>query len=114
MRRRGGGSQRSLRRVGPGTRSVCGGGARVAQIDETVRTVFFFFQAEDGIRDVAVTGVQTCALPISAESDFHFKTGSSPLAIALNVKPQSPSSKGNNTWASGSPKRTLTSKTLGP
>src|SRR2546422_3507074 len=27
---------------------------------------FFFFQAEDGIRDVAVTGVQTCALPIWA------------------------------------------------
>src|SRR2546429_8490972 len=29
--------------------------------------IFFFFQAEDGIRDVAVTGVQTCALPISNE-----------------------------------------------
>src|SRR5690348_18119729 len=29
----------------------------------------FFFQAEDGIRDGRVTGVQTCALPISA---FHF------------------------------------------
>src|ERR1041385_2706846 len=29
----------------------------------------FFFQAEDGIRDVAVTGVQTCALPISS---FYF------------------------------------------
>src|SRR3712207_6913860 len=27
---------------------------------------FFFFQAEDGIRDIGVTGVQTCALPISA------------------------------------------------
>src|SRR6266498_858468 len=27
---------------------------------------FFFFQAEDGIRDADVTGVQTCALPISA------------------------------------------------
>src|SRR5438270_13752776 len=27
--------------------------------------VFFFFQAEDGIRDLTVTGVQTCALPIS-------------------------------------------------
>src|SRR5256884_5375955 len=27
--------------------------------------IVFFFQAEDGIRDVAVTGVQTCALPIS-------------------------------------------------
>src|SRR5690554_7582275 len=26
--------------------------------------VFFFFQAEDGIRDADVTGVQTCALPI--------------------------------------------------
>src|SRR6266536_5388639 len=28
---------------------------------------FFFFQAEDGIRDPLVTGVQTCALPISLE-----------------------------------------------
>src|SRR6266496_2357349 len=29
---------------------------------------FFFFQAEDGIRDLYVTGVQTCALPISSSS----------------------------------------------
>src|SRR5256885_5887719 len=28
--------------------------------------LFFFFQAEDGIRDYKVTGVQTCALPIYA------------------------------------------------
>src|SRR5437764_9530638 len=28
---------------------------------------FFFFQAEDGIRDTSVTGVQTCALPICCE-----------------------------------------------
>src|SRR5688572_30924462 len=28
---------------------------------------FFFFQAEDGIRDLTVTGVQTCALPISID-----------------------------------------------
>src|SRR3712207_7423719 len=28
--------------------------------------LFFFFQAEDGIRDIGVTGVQTCALPICA------------------------------------------------
>src|SRR5256885_1780795 len=28
--------------------------------------MFFFFQAEDGIRDYKVTGVQTCALPISS------------------------------------------------
>src|SRR2546430_12080549 len=30
--------------------------------------IFFFFQAEDGIRDLTVTGVQTCALPILADS----------------------------------------------
>src|SRR2546429_3698322 len=40
---------------------------------------FFFFQAEDGIRDVAVTGVQTCALPIcggaSGGNFFKFHTG---------------------------------------
>src|SRR3712207_8991171 len=34
-------------------------------IDLYVTFFFFFFQAEDGIRDIGVTGVQTCALPIS-------------------------------------------------
>src|SRR3972149_6811275 len=33
---------------------------------------FFFFQAEDGIRDLTVTGVQTCALPISAYVEGNF------------------------------------------
>src|SRR3712207_7795401 len=32
---------------------------------ELVLYICFFFQAEDGIRDIGVTGVQTCALPIS-------------------------------------------------
>src|SRR5687767_15535208 len=32
--------------------------------------VFFFFQAEDGIRDKLVTGVQTCALPIRGREDL--------------------------------------------
>src|SRR2546429_7025975 len=36
----------------------------VDSIGLMVGCIFFFFQAEDGIRDVAVTGVQTCALPI--------------------------------------------------
>src|SRR5690349_22444589 len=36
---------------------------------------FFFFQAEDGIRDLYVTGVQTCALPISSVE--------SPLPLAV-------------------------------
>src|SRR5688572_31336510 len=34
-----------------------------------ISILFFFFQAEDGIRDLTVTGVQTCALPISAFTD---------------------------------------------
>src|SRR5438105_7204033 len=42
-----------------------------------VFSFFFFFQAEDGIRDPLVTGVQTCALPISAE-----RSGGPPLGIA--------------------------------
>src|SRR5256885_8326609 len=33
-------------------------------IEEMGHSLFFFFQAEDGIRDYKVTGVQTCALPI--------------------------------------------------
>src|SRR3712207_6851055 len=32
---------------------------------------FFFFQAEDGIRDIGVTGVQTCALPISCRTKLN-------------------------------------------
>src|SRR6266852_7630665 len=40
---------------------------------------FFFFQAEDGIRDATVTGVQTCALPIS-----------SALALAAGWEPVDP------------------------
>src|SRR3712207_8481423 len=32
---------------------------------DIIMCLFFFFQAEDGIRDIGVTGVQTCALPIS-------------------------------------------------
>src|SRR5437763_15291087 len=35
------------------------------------RLFFFFFQAEDGIRDTSVTGVQTCALPIFHDIKRH-------------------------------------------
>src|SRR6266446_9601951 len=35
--------------------------------EKEVKSSCFFFQAEDGIRDYKVTGVQTCALPISEE-----------------------------------------------
>src|SRR5436305_3460823 len=38
---------------------------RAGKADVSANSIFFFFQAEDGIRDADVTGVQTCALPIS-------------------------------------------------
>src|SRR5690606_40360139 len=41
-----------------------------------------FFQAEDGIRDFHVTGVQTCALPISLEGD-NLRERRRPLAAVL-------------------------------
>src|SRR2546430_8629716 len=37
--------------------------------------LFFFFQAEDGIRDLTVTGVQTCALPILAALTYRLLDG---------------------------------------
>src|SRR2546427_6129767 len=44
---------------------------------------FFFFQAEDGIRDLTVTGVQTCALPISyLFSDDGGSTWSKPMPLS--------------------------------
>src|SRR2546422_3055032 len=67
--------------------------------------IFFFFQAEDGIRDVAVTGVQTCALPISPDgSKILFETnrdgnwevyvmnadGSGPLNLSNNPASEDP------------------------
>src|SRR2546430_6258903 len=47
-----------------GRATWCGHGQEV----HSMRSFFFFFQAEDGIRDLTVTGVQTCALPILANT----------------------------------------------
>src|SRR5258708_21692993 len=64
--------------------AVGGGGGRVArllvlQVDQCI----FFFQAEDGIRDDLVTGVQTCALPISIDSS----RPNTIIAIAFSTDP---------------------------
>src|SRR5688572_32727012 len=54
---------------------------------------FFFFQAEDGIRDLTVTGVQTCALPISARlvalgaDDVQAAPLDDPLVLGLGDQP---------------------------
>src|SRR5687768_16788606 len=44
--------------------AVTDGAQPAGSAHTVIYTPGFFFQAEDGIRDVAVTGVQTCALPI--------------------------------------------------
>src|SRR5687767_15951216 len=46
---------------------------------------FFFFQAEDGIRDKLVTGVQTCALPILRQ---HGEPGLHLIGIAVDITEQ--------------------------
>src|SRR5207245_6846045 len=40
--------------------------------------IAFFFQAEDGIRDATVTGVQTCALPICGDLHLRARSGAQP------------------------------------
>src|SRR2546421_5288702 len=58
-----------------------------------VREIAFFFQAEDGIRDLIVTGVQTCALPISHAHHMHghelMRLGRTEEAIAEFLKTKS-------------------------
>src|SRR5256885_9158598 len=56
-------SSRLLRHCRPASTSHCKG--RFVPTRVYCCCSFFFFQAEDGIRDYKVTGVQTCALPIS-------------------------------------------------
>src|SRR2546430_4626097 len=50
---------------------------------------FFFFQAEDGIRDLTVTGVQTCALPIYGDTPL-LETGEMRDSIHHHVDPHEP------------------------
>src|SRR5690606_39993151 len=56
-----------------------------------VKIHLFFFQAEDGIRDFHVTGVQTCALPIwfreRPETEYIFCIGRKEVRHRLSVPP---------------------------
>src|SRR2546429_6934919 len=67
-----------------------------SRIDRRSKETLFFFQAEDGIRDVAVTGVQTCALPILGTSTG--TTQASALTAVSSSSSQSPAvtQGGNN------------------
>src|SRR5687767_15870203 len=51
----------------------------------TAREVIFFFQAEDGIRDKLVTGVQTCALPISPRPSSTWPTEKASSSLRLTT-----------------------------
>src|SRR5688572_32418629 len=56
----------------------------IVLLDAYAGVSFFFFQAEDGIRDLTVTGVQTCALPISAQRrQRHQRPCRSDLAVVM-------------------------------
>src|SRR2546430_16378303 len=58
----------------------------------------FFFQAEDGIRDLTVTGVQTCALPILSRRVIagSFSTTVSPTLLPTSVRPIGDRKNGEN------------------
>src|SRR2546425_9545664 len=62
-------------------------------MSSTLLIFFFFFQAEDGIRDKLVTGVQTCALPIFPPQEY--------LSVIKNI-PQ------RQVWWSLGPRETIT------
>src|SRR2546428_1033935 len=53
--------------------------------------LFFFFQAEDGIRDLIVTGVQTCALPISSAASSPSDAGAGGAGLADSGRARAPS-----------------------
>src|SRR3712207_21677 len=55
--------------------------------------IFFFFQAEDGIRDIGVTGVQTCALPIYTAWQEQVRANGGLIIAIDGIQPD----KGNET-----------------
>src|SRR2546430_11519353 len=79
-----------------GVKVVLIGGKHVGKYIMVVSrgTVLFFFQAEDGIRDLTVTGVQTCALPIwryAGLSAHNPLTARVAIAVCNWVQPESES-----------------------
>src|SRR2546426_12697220 len=64
----------------------------------------FFFQAEDGIRDYKVTGVQTCALPISWGRGSRHGPAATPASSSWAIaRATAPKWLGSNCWVSDRP-----------
>src|SRR5437764_13165212 len=67
----------------------------------SLRCLFFFFQAEDGIRDTSVTGVQTCALPIWRRVRlrvFDLEPNAAPLVVLLDKLSKKPAINPKVEW----------------
>src|SRR2546430_10259659 len=65
----------------------------------------FFFQAEDGIRDLTVTGVQTCALPILCEPAHAESPGPGKWKRCVPGLKRSPWIENRASWPAGAPSR---------
>src|SRR5256885_5434427 len=76
----------------------------------------FFFQAEDGIRDYKVTGVQTCALPISAAATSHWPSGlaASEATLATNFTVAMPADAGRRNSSAMRARRWVAIRPGGP
>src|SRR5689334_24547648 len=74
----------------------------VSSLSSCSLCIVFFFQAEDGIRDGTVTGVQTCALPISKSGETPSPvTGekeATPAIMSLGVKLSVSSARSSGVW----------------
>src|SRR5206468_8895326 len=71
-------------------------------------SVVFFFQAEDGIRDLIVTGVQTCALPISSTMRPSSATTETPSTSRFVIFKATLFSSSSQTGSGGNPDRKST------
>src|SRR5256886_6152132 len=70
--------------------------------------VFFFFQAEDGIRDLTVTGVQTCALPISSCAGLRLRSRPDSRATMVAARLSSTAISEGSSLMARHPNRNLT------
>src|SRR5207247_8008869 len=74
--------------------------AFVSAVTVHARDFIFFFQAEDGIRDPLVTGVQTCALPICWTWDSSPQSGASYRSFRKSGRPCASPQRWKATWRS--------------
>src|SRR2546430_16557566 len=65
---------------------------------EPVNVFFFFFQAEDGIRDLTVTGVQTCALPNASQNVVPVAATRNTCTCQSTIQDRPPQTQPQTVW----------------